>query len=200
MKFKTEKNHSGDLVIINRDDFPNFPDEVFNEWCKRHTECFMSDWNDYDNLEDWKFQRKSFSSKFIVENFKVRDDRWGNSVKFRELPYLSYLKKKSKKQFTVQSKKLLKSGFTSQDLAAYSDFEDSEPYKYILEQGTFPSPIIILKTESPVNDIEGYPLHSPYHLVEGHRRFGTLIGLYRNNYPMLKNVHECFILTINFRS
>lgn len=65
--------------------------------------------------------------------------------------------------------------------------------KYIHKNGTWPSPIIILKTETNMIIKDGYILGNPYHLLEGHLRLGYIRTLFKNNCKVNNN-HLVYIV------
>lgn len=65
--------------------------------------------------------------------------------------------------------------------------------KYIHKNGTWPSPIIVLKTEDEMILGSKELLGKPYHLLEGHLRLGYIRNLYKNN-KKLKKEHLVYIV------
>ncbi|WP_185881243.1 hypothetical protein [Cetobacterium sp. 2A] len=53
--------------------------------------------------------------------------------------------------------------------------------KYIYKNGTWPSPIIILKNKKSILVKNNEMLGNPHHLLEGHLRLGYIRNLYKNN-------------------
>ncbi|MGL5780685.1 hypothetical protein [Cetobacterium sp.] len=65
--------------------------------------------------------------------------------------------------------------------------------KYIHENGTWPSPIIVLKNGNDIISDNKEFLGKPYHLLEGHLRLGYIRNLYKNN-KKLKKEHLVYIV------
>lgn len=58
--------------------------------------------------------------------------------------------------------------------------------KYIHQNGTWPSPIIVFKNEKDISVGNGEFLGKPYHLLEGHLRLGYIKNLYKNDKKLNK--------------
>jgi len=70
---------------------------------------------------------------------------------------------------------------------------------YMLENGTFPCPIIVVENGSRYQHHKSLPCETmiePYHLIEGNRRLAFVRALIRHNHPKLKGNHEVWVVTI----
>jgi hypothetical protein len=77
---------------------------------------------------------------------------------------------------------------------------ESEPGKFMIKNGTFPSPIIIFNEAKNHYDFTGEQYLAPYHLAEGHKRWGYLNAMIQSNtklFPILQNKHQVYL--INFK-
>ena len=66
---------------------------------------------------------------------------------------------------------------------------------YMLEQGTLPAPIIVAVNAFGIkHPLEGEPLKTPTHLIEGHMRLAYLRGMIRHGHSSLKPLHPVWLL------
>ena len=65
---------------------------------------------------------------------------------------------------------------------------------YMLEQGTWNTPIILLNNSADEFAVGNRPLKAPFHLLEGHRRLSFLNGLRRSG--KAKSEHDVWIVTL----
>lgn len=71
--------------------------------------------------------------------------------------------------------------------------------QYMLENGTFPEPIIVAKNCGHVVHPKGFKddyMKEPYHLIEGHFRISYLWGMIQANYHSLKGKHQVWLISI----
>lgn len=71
--------------------------------------------------------------------------------------------------------------------------------EYMLENGTFPCPIIVAYMAGGHCHHKGMgdeTMLEPYHLVEGHRRLGFLRVMIRSDHPSLQEAHSVWVVTI----
>ncbi|WP_108652368.1 hypothetical protein [Dongshaea marina] len=71
---------------------------------------------------------------------------------------------------------------------------DSWLAQSMLEQGSWPEPIIVLNNNQQLNDPSGRPM-AKLHLLEGHHRFAYLKSMYDNSPQLLLPEHEIWLLT-----
>lgn len=70
--------------------------------------------------------------------------------------------------------------------------------RYILQYGTFPSPIIVAKNCGHI----AYPysggkmMHEPFQLIEGHRRLSCLISMIKSGNNITQKQHAVWVATI----
>lgn len=70
---------------------------------------------------------------------------------------------------------------------------------YMLENGTFPCPIIVAHMAGGHSHHKGIgdeTMLEPYHLIEGHRRLGFIRAMIRNDHPSLQEAHDAWVVTI----
>ncbi|WP_414430932.1 hypothetical protein ACMG4M_05955 [Alcanivorax sp. IL3] len=81
-----------------------------------------------------------------------------------------------------------------------------QPYKrgyladYMLENGTFPQPIIVAIDAGDLEHPRSHPgeyMEEPYQLIEGHRRLGLLRTMINNGLETT-NFHEVWLMHFNF--
>lgn len=78
--------------------------------------------------------------------------------------------------------------------------EGYDTAEYMLENGTFPSPIIVAHNA-------GHHLHhksfknefmmEPYHIIEGNRRLAFVRAMIQSGYEKLQGTHKVWLVTIN---
>jgi len=69
--------------------------------------------------------------------------------------------------------------------------------KYMLNEKTWPSPIIVFKSNKENVDSFNRKLNIPYHLLEGHLRLGYFRNLYRHKQEGLLGKHYVYVVTID---
>ncbi|WP_057626658.1 hypothetical protein [Stenotrophomonas terrae] len=67
--------------------------------------------------------------------------------------------------------------------------------KYMLSEGTTPSPIIVAPNASGLTHPKGGPMH-PNQLIEGHMRLAYLRGMIRHQYAELKPMHSVWHVSL----
>lgn len=63
---------------------------------------------------------------------------------------------------------------------------------YMTEHGTWPTPIILLRTDAEALKVDG-SLNDPWHLLEGHRRF-SIFNVMRQRGMRLASTHDVFVV------
>jgi hypothetical protein len=66
--------------------------------------------------------------------------------------------------------------------------------RYMVEHGTWPTPIIVLPNTRDFRLSNGYPLERPVHLVEGHRRLGFLHALLEHPDWTPAREHDLYVI------
>lgn len=72
-------------------------------------------------------------------------------------------------------------------------FQSSYLGKYMLENGTWPAPIIVILNELGLKMPNGFPLSSPYDLLEGHHRLAYLRAMHESGVASLQGTHDIWI-------
>lgn len=75
--------------------------------------------------------------------------------------------------------------------------------EYMLENGTFPCPIIVVENGGQYEHHRSHPgekMLEPYHLIEGNRRLAFVRALNRHNHPNLQDEHDVWVVTIEEQS
>jgi len=68
--------------------------------------------------------------------------------------------------------------------------------EFMLKNGTWPTPIIILENKPTLKNLINKDLGTPFHLVEGHSRLGYFRHIYKIFPEKLKLQHKVFIIVI----
>lgn len=151
----------------------NFPKEVIEEWIYRHYPNFL-EWYQMYEISEWTFERKTLTSQETecIEHLEGELDHW------------------------------LELG--EDWLNPYGQHQHYEVWlrTFMLENGTFPTPIIISedaggklhpKSRSYGDDY----MQEPLQLIEGHKRLGFIRALIKSNNMNLKNKHAVWALFFN---
>ncbi|MFA6815771.1 MAG: hypothetical protein WCS73_05700 [Lentisphaeria bacterium] len=78
-----------------------------------------------------------------------------------------------------------------------SMFQSSWLGSYMLTNGTWPSPIIVLHNENNIKFPNGIPLQEPYSLMEGHHRLAYFRFIKKNHPSIIQGVHSLWLATPN---
>lgn len=68
--------------------------------------------------------------------------------------------------------------------------------EYFLSEGTWPTPIIVLKNYEGIVGMNGEIYGQPFHLLEGHLRLGYFRNIYRYNPQNLKKDHPVWLVSL----
>ena len=85
------------------------------------------------------------------------------------------------------------------DILMTQGMEGYDTAEFMLQNGTFPCPIIVAHNAGSHNhqkSIGSETMLEPYHLIEGHRRLGFVRGMIKHDYEQLKPEHKVWLVTI----
>ncbi|WP_218353350.1 hypothetical protein [Alteromonas lipotrueiana] len=96
--------------------------------------------------------------------------------------------------FKVTKARCLEAG---KNILTNPDAKESFLGKYMLEFGTFPSPIVVFKDFYDQNDFTGESFLLPLHLAEGHRRWSflmTMAAFRLKHFTNLQDNHKVYLV------
>lgn len=162
--------------MVEVDLYKNREDEKFKEYFQR-IHKLLPNWPE-EVVKEWLYRHNNqIEDYFFLEfdKFKFSLEKWGNEKIMKLIN--SY-----KMDYVIDSLGL-----------QILDRPYSFLQKYIYKNGTWPSPIIVLKNEDDIIVGNKELLGKPYHLLEGHLRLGYIRNLYKNN-KQLKKEHLVYIV------
>ncbi|MDF1641549.1 hypothetical protein [Thalassolituus oleivorans] len=149
------------------EELSNFPEEVIEDWVYRHNEFFIKDWSGY-NLENWQFELVEFTNKDLLS--------------VQHLPG-----------------EIEKCDHTGENIIkTLGSSLENELGRYICDNGTFPVPIIVALNAIEIlhpKSFEDEYMATPYQLIEGHRRLGTIRAMLRNGNYDVADLHEVWLIS-----
>lgn len=162
--------------MLEVDLYKNGEDEKFEEYFRR-IHKLLPNWPE-EVVKEWLYRHNNQIEDYFYlgfHNFKFSLEKWENE----------------------QIMKLINSHKMDYVIDPLGLQILDKPYsflqKYIHKNGTWPSPIIVLKTEDDAILGSKELLGKPYHLLEGHLRLGYIRNLYKNN-KQLKKEHLVYIV------
>ncbi len=80
-----------------------------------------------------------------------------------------------------------------------ADSERTWLQNYMLREGTWPTPIIVLRNTTGMVSPRGEIYGTPFHLLEGHLRLGYFRNIFRRDRQSLKDLHEIWTVDVDVR-
>jgi len=140
-----------------------------------------------DVIEHWLYghndQVPDFCEVYDLGTWKFQLENFDNEEVLEILHFEDELKK-----LDATGDRLMLEGMPGYDTA-----------EYMLENGTFPCPIIVAHMAGDNRHHKGIGdemMLEPYHLIEGHRRLGFIRALIRHDHAQLQRSHEVWVVTI----
>lgn len=90
-----------------------------------------------------------------------------------------------------------RSGEWSQQFRTEPGLRDSFLGRFMLEHGTWPAPIIVLKNDFQLRMPNGLKLSEPFNLLEGNRRLNCFRAMHEDGLPVLLCDHVVWVARVD---